>query len=81
MCSTSPERSSSASTRFFGFQAIDRLQLVQKPVSAGKPPRRRGRTLSKAEEARLEEMASGIEDEELRASLLRLGRSIKKESE
>ncbi len=64
---------------FFGFRAIERLQLVQKPVSGDKPAPPRRRSLSGQEEAQLEKLAAGIEDEELRQSLLRLGRSVKKE--
>ena len=62
---------------FLGFNAIGRVKIVQKPVR--KPTGRvkpRLRPLSPAEEAKIARTVGGIEDEELRASLERLGRTI-----
>lgn len=62
---------------FLGFNAIGRIRIVQKPVrSAAAPPRARIAPLSEAETAGLKKSVAAIEDEELRASLERLGRSV-----
>ena len=62
---------------FLGFNAIGRIKIVQKPVR--KPAERakpRLRQLTPAETAKIAGTVGGIEDEELRASLERLGRSV-----
>lgn len=64
---------------FFGFQAVERLQIVQKSVEAQKPAARKKTPLSREAEERLQVLADGIEDEALREALLRLGRSVKRE--
>ncbi|TPW28683.1 DUF721 domain-containing protein [Pararhizobium mangrovi] len=64
---------------FFGFPAIDRVRIVQKPVSAapGAALRRaRVRPLAEREKVRLDAMLEGVEDDGLRASLERLGRGV-----
>jgi hypothetical protein len=63
--------------RFFGWSAVGRLALRQAPLS------RRGRPqASRAPDpkavASVAESLSGVEDEELRAALARLGASIKR---
>ena len=60
----------------FGFPAIDRIKIVQKPVSEVEGQRRRGRPLSSDERQRLDAMLSGIEDANLRAALARLGTGV-----
>jgi hypothetical protein len=64
---------------FFGFQAVERMQLVQKPIAPQTKPRLRKRALSKEEEVRLAAISEGIEDDALREALVRLGRSVKQE--
>jgi hypothetical protein len=64
---------------FFGFRAVDRLQLVQKQVAPEPKRQRRKVPIAPEDEARLETLADGIEDESLREALLRLGRSVKQE--
>lgn len=60
---------------FFGFPAISRLRIVQKPVStATRRPRIRPLTGEKAE--RLKDMTDGIENEALKAALTRLGTGV-----
>ncbi len=62
---------------FLGFGAVGRIKIVQKPVK--KAPERqkpRLRPISGAEEARIGRTVSGVEDEGLRQSLERLGRTI-----
>ncbi|WP_274629765.1 DUF721 domain-containing protein [Arvimicrobium flavum] len=62
---------------FLGYNAIGRIRIVQKPVrTAAIPPRPRLKPLSEAEAAKLSGKVSAIENEELRASLERLGRSV-----
>jgi hypothetical protein len=62
---------------FLGFNAIGRIRIVQKPARAtGPKPKPRLRPLSSAEEAKIAHTVSGVEDEELRASLERLGRTV-----
>lgn len=61
----------------FGFPAVGRLKIVQKPVfrpAVARVPRLRA--LGAAEEARLAAMTDGIEDEGLKAALERLGRAV-----
>ncbi|MET0941028.1 MAG: DUF721 domain-containing protein [Mesorhizobium sp.] len=62
---------------FLGFAAIGRIKIVQKPVTAPETARKGPlRPLSEAEKARLSGTVSLIEDEDLRASLERLGATI-----
>ena len=61
----------------FGFPAVARLKIVQKPIErlgSARPPRLRA--LGAAEEARVDGLTAGIEDEGLRAALARLGRAV-----
>jgi hypothetical protein len=62
---------------FLGFNAIGRIKIVQKPVQpAGRPQKPRLRSLSADEEDRIAGVVGGVEDEGLRGSLERLGRTI-----
>jgi hypothetical protein len=62
---------------FLGFNAIGRIRIVQKPARRpGPKPKPRLRQLSPGEEAKIARTVSGVEDDELRASLERLGRTI-----
>ena len=67
------------STDEFGFQAVERIQLVQKPVAPERKPVRRKAPVSPADEKRIAALAEGIEDEGLREALMRLGRSVKQD--
>jgi hypothetical protein len=62
---------------FLGFNAIGRIKIVQKPVrSEAARPKPRPRPLSADEERRIAGVVGGVEDEGLRGSLERLGRTI-----
>lgn len=61
---------------FLGFAAIGRLKIVQKPVAAAPKQRPALRDLSREETTRLDGLVRDIEDEGLRQSLTRLGRSV-----
>lgn len=62
---------------FLGFNAIGRIKIVQKPVrKTAQPPKPRLRPVSAAEQAKIAKTVGGVEDESLRASLERLGRTI-----
>lgn len=62
---------------FLGFQAVDRVRIVQKPVAvAARPHRVAPRKLSAAEQVSLVDKLTPIEDDGLRGSLERLGASI-----
>lgn len=62
---------------FLGFSAIGRIKIVQKAVSApARPQRMPPAPLSQHEAAALEGRLQPIEDQALRASLERLGRSV-----
>lgn len=62
---------------YLGFNAIGRIRIVQKPVSAAEQRRKPVlRKLSASEASHLSGAVSGIEDEDLRASLERLGKSV-----
>lgn len=61
----------------FGFPAVARLKIVQKPIERLGPTRpRRLRALGAAEEARVADLTAGIEDQGLREALARLGRAV-----
>jgi hypothetical protein len=62
---------------FLGFEAVDRIRIVQKPVTPfAKPPRPAPRALTAAEKAVIAAQVEPIEDEGLRAALERLGASV-----
>lgn len=62
---------------FLGFSAIGRIRIVQKPVARlSGDPKPVPRALSPEEKARLAETVGKIEDDDLRASLERLGATI-----
>ncbi len=62
---------------FLGFAAIGRIKIVQKPLtSTVAKPRPRPRPLTSGETTRLSETVGKIEDDDLRASLERLGATI-----
>lgn len=62
---------------FLGFNAVDRIRIVQKPVqSPQKPQRRVPRTISASERSDIEGKVRLIEDDKLRAALERLGASV-----
>jgi hypothetical protein len=61
---------------FFGFSAVGRIKIVQKPVAGQTKAAPGSRALSAEEAARVQSYVSNIEDEDLRKSLEELGRSI-----
>ena len=61
---------------FLGFAAIARLKIVQKPVAAPAKARPLPRSLTTAENTRLDGLVRAIEDDGLREALARLGRSV-----
>lgn len=60
---------------FFGYVAVNRLRIVQKPVHQA-PPRRGVGPLARRDAERLDGMLGEVEDPRLRASLERLGRAV-----
>lgn len=65
----------------FGFAAIDRIHIVQKPVTPWRSPERKSpRKLDEREERHIGELTQNIDDSELRNSLRKLGRAIIGES-
>lgn len=62
---------------FLGFVAVGRIRIVQKPIRRDDTlSRPKPRALDASESRRVEAGVAGIEDEGLRASLERLGRSV-----
>lgn len=62
---------------FLGFNAVGRIKIVQKPVSYHlAKPKPRLKPVSPAEQARIDKALDGVENEALRASLEKLGRSV-----
>jgi hypothetical protein len=62
---------------FFGYPAVDRLRILQKPVAAARPSRKPTlRGLSEEEEQALGALTERIEDPKLKAALLAYGESI-----
>ncbi|WP_174802641.1 DUF721 domain-containing protein [Martelella limonii] len=64
---------------FFGFIAVDRIKVIQKPVQPPGPQRRPKPQLSPAERRDLEARLDGIESEALRNAILRLGAGVMSE--
>lgn len=61
----------------FGFPAVARLKIVQKPIARPVVPRPpRLRPLSAAQEAHVAEITAEIEDEGLKRALVDLGRAV-----
>ena len=55
---------------FFGFAAVERIKIVQKPVTMARPDRRpKLRALGAADERRIDDMVARIEDPRLRKAL------------
>lgn len=62
---------------YLGFPAVGRIRIVQKPVHrTAEAARPRPRALTAPEKARLSATVSGVEDDDLRQALERLGASI-----
>ncbi len=62
---------------FLGFDAVDRIRIVQKPVTAAeRAPRPRLRPVSATERSAIEGKVRLIDDDGLRASLERLGEAV-----
>ncbi|WP_165498308.1 DUF721 domain-containing protein [Siculibacillus lacustris] len=61
----------------FGFPAVGRIRIVQRPIETRERPRPpRLRALSAAEEARIAALTAPIADDGLREALARLGRAV-----
>lgn len=60
----------------FGFPAIDRVKIVQKPVSSSKGRINKVPDLPPADRKRLVDMVSKIDDPKLRDALTRLGSGV-----
>jgi hypothetical protein len=61
---------------FFGFMAIEKIKLVQKPVAKKTLPRQLPKNLSEREKQRLGEVLSKIDDPKLRQKLEKFGRGV-----
>jgi hypothetical protein len=63
--------------RYFGYEAVGRLRLVNAPLSGSPPPARPAAAArDAAAEAALDAALAGIEDEALREALAGLGRAL-----
>jgi hypothetical protein len=62
---------------FYGWKAVGRIKILQRPVSA-KPSaaKRPMRSLTRSEEQRLEHNLEGVENERLREALKKLGAQV-----
>lgn len=60
----------------FGFPAVERIKIVQKPISGSAGRRKHPRPLPPDRREKLEAMVSGIESENLREALKRLGAGV-----
>ncbi|PVB63220.1 DUF721 domain-containing protein [Labrenzia sp. 011] len=62
---------------FFGWAAIGRIKILQKPVTVKSPePRRELRSLTGTEQQRLEKRLEGVENDRLRQALKKLGTQV-----
>jgi len=63
--------------QFFGFEAVDRIRIVQKPVLEQQMPENASdQKLSRVEEQKLQELLGEVEDPNLREKLEKLGRGV-----
>ena len=65
---------------FFGFHAVDRIQIIQKPVKAAQTAQKPVTPLSKQARERLDRLLKNIESEELREKLEQLGKGVFRQS-
>ncbi len=61
---------------FFGFEAVDKIRIIQKPVQIRPKKRERNVELSQSDTRSIEEVLSHIEDPDLRARLEKFGRGV-----
>lgn len=61
---------------FFGFVAIEKIKLVQKPVARQMPKRHVAKVLNESDKDRLGEVLNRIEDPKLRQKLEKFGRGV-----
>lgn len=62
---------------YFGFQAIARVKILQKPVLSVNPSSKAEKAeLSSLQVGRLSDLVAGVEDPELRATLEKLGKGV-----
>ncbi len=62
---------------FFGFYAVDRVRIVQKPVqSTAKPCRKKPAPLDQRQKQRLADLLNSVEDENLRNALQKMGEGV-----
>jgi len=61
---------------FFGFPAVQRIKIVQKPVTPLNRPKRRALPLPQDKAQHLSKMLGDIEDDRLKAALEKLGRAV-----
>ncbi|WP_209016968.1 DUF721 domain-containing protein [Roseibium aggregatum] len=62
---------------FYGWAAVGRIKIVQRPVEVRSTERRKGlRALTRSEERRLDERLEGVRDDRLRTALKKLGAQI-----
>ncbi len=60
----------------FGFPAVDRIKIVQKPVSSGARVVRKQPELPPERQKKLASLVDDIEDSKLRDALIRLGKGV-----
>ena len=62
---------------FFGFNAIDRIKIVQKSVKIDEKPRRQPKPeLDKQQRQRLSDLVDSVEDEKLKLALSKMGEGV-----
>lgn len=61
---------------FFGFEAVGRIKIVQKPIKRSKTASRPDMNLNDHEKQRLDHVLTAIEDPQLRKRVERLGRGV-----
>ena len=61
---------------FLGFNAIERIRIVQKPVRSTEKKRKSRPSLNEEQEAQLDALLESIDDPDLRNALEKLGRGV-----
>ncbi len=62
---------------FYGWRAIGRIKILQRPVATRQPQRRKElRALTRSEEKKLDESLEGVENDRLREALKKLGAQV-----
>lgn len=61
---------------YFGFNAVARMRIVQRPVHTAQPPQKKVKPTPRPVKGRARDLLARVEDDELRDALQRLGKGV-----